>query len=64
MAINPQQWTLKTQEAVSAAVDQAKSLSNPELTPDHVMAAILRQSGRHHRPGRAREVGAHATQLA
>ncbi|MEY4361780.1 MAG: hypothetical protein RL391_1086 [Actinomycetota bacterium] len=43
MAINPQQWTLKTQEAVSAAVDQAKSLSNPELTPDHVMAAILRQ---------------------
>ena len=43
MAINPQQWTLKTQEAVSTAVDQAKSLSNPELTPDHVMAAILRQ---------------------
>ena len=43
MAINPQQWTLKTQEAVSAAVDQAKSLSNPELTPDHVLAAVLRQ---------------------
>ena len=43
MSINPNKWTHKTQEAVSAAVDQAKSLSNPELTPDHVMAAIVRQ---------------------
>ena len=43
MSINPNKWTHKTQEAVAAAVDQAKSLSNPELTPDHVMAAIVRQ---------------------
>ena len=43
MALNPKNWTMKTQEAVAAAVDQAKSLSNPELTPDHVMAAIVRQ---------------------
>jgi len=43
MAINPKQWTLKTQEAVSAALEQAKSLSNPELTPDHVLAAMMRQ---------------------
>ena len=43
MAINPKQWTHKTQEAVAAALDQAKSLSNPEITPDHVMAAIARQ---------------------
>jgi ATP-dependent Clp protease ATP-binding subunit ClpB len=34
---------LKTQEAVAAAVDQAKALSNPELTPDHLMVAIVRQ---------------------
>ena len=43
MAINPKQWTMKTTEAVSAAVEQAKSLSNPEITPDHVLAAMMRQ---------------------
>jgi ATP-dependent Clp protease ATP-binding subunit ClpB len=43
VALNPKNWTLKTQEAVAAAVDQAKALSNPELTPDHLMAAIARQ---------------------
>jgi len=43
MALNPKNWTLKTQEAVADAVDQAKALSNPELTPDHLMAAIARQ---------------------
>ena len=43
MALNPKKWTLKTQEAVAAAVDQAKALSNPELTPDHLMVAIVRQ---------------------
>ena len=45
MSMNPNKWTHKTQEAVAAAVDQAKSLSNPELTPDHVMAAVLRLDG-------------------
>ena len=43
MALNPKNWTLKTQEAVAAAVDQAKAMSNPELTPDHLIAAIVRQ---------------------
>ena len=43
MALDPQKWTLKTQEAVAAAVDQAKANSNPELTPDHLLAALLRQ---------------------
>ncbi|MGD9999169.1 MAG: ATP-dependent Clp protease ATP-binding subunit [Ilumatobacteraceae bacterium] len=43
MAIDPKKWTIKTQEAVAAAIDQARSLSNPELTPDHLMAALLRQ---------------------
>ncbi len=45
MAIDPKKWTLKTQEAVAAAVDQAKELSNPELTPDHVLGAMMRQDG-------------------
>jgi len=43
MAIDPKKWTLKTQEAFSAAIDQAKELSNPELTPDHVLGAMMRQ---------------------
>jgi len=45
MAIDPKKWTLKTQEAFSAAIDQAKDLSNPELTPDHVLGAMMRQEG-------------------
>src|SRR6056297_1810495 len=43
MAFDPKKWTLKTQEAFSAAIDQAKDLSNPELTPDHVLGALMRQ---------------------
>jgi len=43
MAFDPKKWTLKTNEAFAAAIDQAKSLSNPELTPDHLMAALMRQ---------------------
>jgi ATP-dependent Clp protease ATP-binding subunit ClpB len=43
MAIDPKKWTLKTQEAFSAAIDQAKELSNPELTPDHLLGALMRQ---------------------
>ncbi len=43
MAIDPKKWTIKTQEAVGAAVDQARALSNPELTPDHLLAALARQ---------------------
>ncbi len=45
MAIDPKKWTQKTQEAVAAAMEEARGRSNPELTPDHVMAALLRQEG-------------------
>jgi ATP-dependent Clp protease ATP-binding subunit ClpB len=45
MAIDPKKWTLKTQEAFSAAIDRAKELSNPELTPDHLLGAMTRQDG-------------------
>jgi ATP-dependent Clp protease ATP-binding subunit ClpB len=43
MALDPKTWTLKTNEAVAAALDQAKALNNPELTPDHLLAALARQ---------------------
>ena len=45
MAVDPKKWTLKTQEAFAAAIDQAQSLSNPELTPDHLLGAMMRQEG-------------------
>ena len=45
MAIDPKKWTLKTQEAFAAAIDQAKERSNPELTPDHLLSALMRQDG-------------------
>jgi ATP-dependent Clp protease ATP-binding subunit ClpB len=44
MALDPNRWTLKVQEAFSAAVEAAKQASNPEVTPDHLLAALLRQS--------------------
>src|SRR5262245_19680831 len=43
MALDPKKWTLKTQEAMAAAIDQAKANANPELTPDHVLAALTTQ---------------------
>ena len=45
MALDPKKWTVKTQEAVAAAVDQARANSNPELTPDHLMVALMGQDG-------------------
>ena len=43
MAFDPNRWTQKTQQAFTAAFEQAKSLANPELTVDHLLAAVLRQ---------------------
>ena len=40
MALDPKKWTVKTQEAFAAAIDQAKANANPELTPDHLLAAL------------------------
>lgn len=45
MAIDPKKWTTKLQEAFAAAIDDAKERSNPELTPDHVLSAMMRQEG-------------------
>jgi ATP-dependent Clp protease ATP-binding subunit ClpB len=43
MALDPNRWTLKTQEAVNTALASARSASNPEVTPDHLLAALLGQ---------------------
>jgi ATP-dependent Clp protease ATP-binding subunit ClpB len=43
MSLDPNTWTLKTQEAIGAAQQAARQHSNPEVTPDHLLAALLRQ---------------------
>src|SRR5687767_13390890 len=43
MPLDPNRWTIRTQEAFTAATDAAKANSNPEVTPDHLLAALLRQ---------------------
>ncbi len=45
MTTSPERWTMKTQEAISAAVERARAAHHPEVTPDHVLAAVLAQSG-------------------
>jgi len=44
MALDPNRWTLKTQEAVNTAIAAARSASNPEVTPDHLLLALLGQA--------------------
>jgi ATP-dependent Clp protease ATP-binding subunit ClpB len=43
MPLDPNRWTLKTQEAFNTAVSLARTNSNPEVTPDHLMLALLGQ---------------------
>jgi ATP-dependent Clp protease ATP-binding subunit ClpB len=45
VALDPNRWTAKTQEAFRAAVEAAKERSNPEVVPAHVLAALLGQEG-------------------
>ncbi len=45
MALDPKKWTTKTQEAVAAAVDSARQRENPQITPDHLLAALAEQEG-------------------
>ncbi|MGH9190839.1 MAG: ATP-dependent Clp protease ATP-binding subunit [Acidimicrobiales bacterium] len=40
MAIDPNRWTLKTQEALESAVALARQRSHPEVTPEHLLAAL------------------------
>ncbi|MFN0089396.1 MAG: ATP-dependent chaperone ClpB [Acidimicrobiales bacterium] len=41
--MDPNRWTQKTQQAIQAAIEQARSANNPEVTPDHLLAALLGQ---------------------
>ncbi len=43
MAVDPNKWTIKTQEAVASALERAGAESNPEVTPDHLLLALLSQ---------------------
>jgi ATP-dependent Clp protease ATP-binding subunit ClpB len=43
MTLDPNKWTLKTQQAVNTAASEARSLNQAEVTPDHILAAILAQ---------------------
>ena len=45
MPLDPNRWTQKTQEVVSAAAAAAKAANNPEVTPEHLVAAMLGQEG-------------------
>ena len=44
MTLNPERWTLKTQEALAAAVERARDSSNAEVSPAHLLAAVLDQT--------------------
>ncbi len=44
MALKPDRWTIKTQEAVTAAIDRAKTDAHPEVTPDHLLLALVGQA--------------------
>jgi ATP-dependent Clp protease ATP-binding subunit ClpB len=43
MALDPNRWTHKTQQAFSDATERARSAAHPEVTPDHLLAAVLSQ---------------------
>ncbi|HEV2766306.1 MAG TPA: AAA family ATPase [Acidimicrobiales bacterium] len=40
---DPNRWTIKTQEAFQAAAAQARDHDHPEVTPEHLLAALLSQ---------------------
>jgi len=43
MAFSPDRWTLRTQEAFQSAVEMARADNHPEVTPDHLLAALVAQ---------------------
>ncbi len=44
MPMDPNRWTLRTQEAFNSAIARAGADSNPEVTPDHLLVALLGQA--------------------
>ena len=51
MPIDPERWTNNTKAAFSAATGHAASSNHPELTPAHLLDALLPQQ-RDHDPAR------------
>ncbi len=45
MALDPNRWTLKTQEAFQEAVASATTRNHAEVGPDHLLSAMLGQEG-------------------
>ena len=43
MPLDPNRWTMKTQQAVATALDLARTRNHPEVTPEHLLAALLGQ---------------------
>ena len=43
MPLDPNTWTQLTRNAVEAAQAAARERANPEITPDHLLGALLRQ---------------------
>ena len=50
MAIDPERWTNNTKAAFSAATGHAASSNHPELTPAHLLDALLQQTETMTRP--------------
>jgi ATP-dependent Clp protease ATP-binding subunit ClpB len=44
LSLDPNKWTLKTQDAFNTAVADAKKRSNPEVTQEHFLLAMLGQT--------------------
>ncbi len=44
MSLDPNKWTLKTQDAFNTAVTDAKTRSNPEVTQEHLLLAMVGQA--------------------
>ena len=38
--MDPNRWTLKTQEAFNTAISRARTDNNPEVVPAHLLAAL------------------------
>ncbi|MGC8512786.1 MAG: ATP-dependent chaperone ClpB [Acidimicrobiales bacterium] len=45
MALDPNRWTQKTQEALRSAAELAAQRNHAEVTPEHLLAAMLGQEG-------------------
>jgi ATP-dependent Clp protease ATP-binding subunit ClpB len=50
MSLNPDRWTIKTKEAFADAAQLAGARQNAEITPAHLLAALLAQPGNISRP--------------